>query len=60
MSEIENLLNDIEKLRKNLYNLINEKNVNLADSEIIAASEMLDVAITKYTEIIEKKTNPHD
>lgn len=57
MSEINNLLNDIEKLRENLYKLINEKNVNLVDPEIISASEMLNAVITKYTEIIDKKVN---
>jgi len=57
MSEINNLLNDIEKLRENLYNLITDKNVNLADPDIISASEMLNAAITKYTEILNKKAN---
>lgn len=56
MSEIQNLLNDIERLRENLYNLIEEKNDDLADSEIISASQMLNVAITKYNEILLKKT----
>jgi len=57
MNELEALLNDIEKLRQNLYKLINEKNLNLADSEIISASELLNAAITKYIEIIDKKAN---
>ncbi len=57
MNEINDLLNDIEKLRKNLHDLINEKNVNLADPEIISASQILNAAITKYTEIIEKKAS---
>jgi hypothetical protein len=55
MSELNNLLNDIEKLRENLYNLINDKNFDLADLEIISASQMLNAAITKYNEIIIKK-----
>lgn len=57
MSEMENLLSDIEKLRKNLYNLINESNVDLSDPDIVSASEMLNAAITKYNEIINKKAN---
>lgn len=56
MSEINNLLNDIEKLRLNLHNLIDEKNIDLSDPEIISASEMLNAAITKYAEIIGKKS----
>ncbi|OPX43839.1 Spo0E like sporulation regulatory protein [Ruminiclostridium hungatei] len=56
MSELNNLMNDIEKLRKKLHDLINEKNVDLADPEIITASQMLNAAITKYTEIISNKT----
>ena len=56
MTELEALLNDIEKLRQNLYNLIN-KNSNLEDPEIISASQILNVAITKYNEIVIKKMN---
>lgn len=56
MSEIENLINDINKLKSNLDNLINNKNFNLKDSEIIAASKILNAAITKYNELINEKT----
>ena len=56
MTELEALLNDIEKLRQNLNNLIN-KNSNLEDPEIISASQILNVAITKYNEIVIKKMN---
>ncbi len=52
MSELNNLLNDIEKLRINLNKLIDEKNTNLIDPEIITASQILNAAITKYNEII--------
>ncbi len=55
MSELQNLLNDIEKLRQNLHDLINKEGINLSDLEILTASEMLNAAITKYTEIIIKK-----
>lgn len=52
MTEIEYLLEDIEKLRKNLEELISDKKSNLQDPEIIAASQILNAAITKYNEII--------
>ena len=55
MSEIKDLLTDIEKLRENLIKLIESKENNLQDPEIIAASEILNAAITKYTEFIKKK-----
>jgi CRISPR/Cas system-associated endoribonuclease Cas2 len=55
MTELEYLLEDIEKLRQNLYKLINEKQANLVDAEIISASQMLNAALTKYNEIITKK-----
>lgn len=55
MSEINNLMNDIESLRKNLYEMINKKNVNLSDPDVVTASEMLNAAILKYIEIINKK-----
>ncbi|MDD2190101.1 MAG: aspartyl-phosphate phosphatase Spo0E family protein [Eubacteriales bacterium] len=57
MTEIEYLLDDIEKLRKTLNDLIAEKGSNLQDPEIIAASQVLNAAITKYTEVISKNVN---
>lgn len=55
LSELRDLLNDIEKLRKNLMLLIQEKHSNLKDPEIIAASQILNAAITKYNEFIKDK-----
>lgn len=55
MTELEALLQDIEKLRQNLYKLMNEKGTELIDEEIVSASEMLNTAITKYNEIVLKK-----
>ncbi|SCG83681.1 hypothetical protein DW1_2115 [Proteiniborus sp. DW1] len=55
MPELNDLLNDIEKLRKNLIKLIEEKENNLQDPDIIAASQILNAAITKYNEFIKSK-----
>lgn len=56
MNEIENLLEDIERLRKKLQDLVAAKNFNLQDAEILAASQILNAAITKYNEVISKVT----
>lgn len=56
MDELRMLLQDIEKLRNNLYKLIDDKNANLQDPEVISASQILNAAITKYNEIVERKT----
>jgi hypothetical protein len=56
MDEIKALLQDIEKLRNILNKYIVDKSANLQDPEIISASQMLNAAINKYNEIIEKKT----
>jgi vacuolar-type H+-ATPase subunit D/Vma8 len=54
MNTLQDLLDDIEKLRQNLHNLINENNINLSEPEIISASQTLDSAISKYNEIVNK------
>lgn len=56
MDELKELLQDIEKLRNNLYKLIDAKNANLLDPEVISASQILNAAIVKYNQIMEKKT----
>lgn len=55
MSEIDNLLNDIKKLNKNLEALIDLKNGNLLEPEVLAASQMLNVAIVEYNKIVQRK-----
>lgn len=55
--ELDQLLNDIEKLRKKLHEHIDMKHINLQDSEILVASEELDKAITYYFDLLLKK-NP--
>lgn len=56
MDEIKILLQDIEKLRNILNKYIIDKNANLQDPEVISASQMLNAAINKYNEIIDKTT----
>lgn len=53
MSEIKEIKEQIEKLRINLHKLIDEKN-DLLDPDVVAASQMLDVVLNKYNEIINK------
>lgn len=55
MSEIEELIKDIDKLKKNLNKLIEKKSFNLQDPEIIEASQELNDVITKYNNLIAKK-----
>ena len=55
MTEIQKLLYDIEILRKNLEELIDKKQANLQDPDIIAASQILNSAISKYSEFILRK-----
>ncbi len=54
MTEIELLLEDVEKLRKILHALIAEKGSNLSDPEILAASHSLNAAITEYNKMFSK------
>lgn len=55
MNEIEDLLKDIEILRGQLEYLISEKSGNLVDSEVIAASKILNAALNKYNNLIYEK-----
>lgn len=55
MREIEDLLKDISISRDKLERLINEHEGNLIDPEVVAASEVLNAALNKYNEIIDKK-----
>lgn len=55
MSELKELLYDIEKLRKNLHDIINQKGVNLTDPEVISASQILNAAIIKYNDFMSRK-----
>lgn len=55
MSEIDELIKDIDNLKENLNELIERKNFNLQDPEIIKASQELNKVITKYNNLITKK-----
>lgn len=55
LTEIEDLLKDVEILRDKLLELINEKNGDLLDAEVISASKILNAALNEYNKFIEKK-----
>lgn len=55
MTDIDKLMKDIENLRNNLHEVINRKQADLQDSEVISASKMLNEAITRYNDILSKK-----
>ena len=54
--EIEEILTQIEALRKRLNTLIQEKDT-LLDPEIVVASQKLDSALNEYGKIAKRKTN---
>lgn len=60
MSEIKRLINDIEKLRESLSNLIHEKEGDLLDKDVLNASKMLNVLIVEYNKIIDEKLAKHE
>ncbi|HEY5561033.1 MAG TPA: aspartyl-phosphate phosphatase Spo0E family protein [Clostridiaceae bacterium] len=53
--EINNLLEDIEIMRSKLECLINEKQGNLIDNEVVSASKVLNTTLNKYNKIIENE-----
>jgi hypothetical protein len=55
MSELEELLKDVEILRNNLEYLINEKQGNLVDPEVVSASKILNAALNQYNKFINEK-----
>lgn len=55
MSEVEDLLKDVDILREKLEYLINEKQGNLVDPEVVAASKILNAALNQYNKFIEEK-----
>jgi Spo0E like sporulation regulatory protein len=57
MSELDELLKDIDILREQLERLINEKQGNLVDQEVVAASKVLNAALNQYNKFIYEKLN---
>jgi hypothetical protein len=55
LSELRELLKDIEKLRDTLHKLIEQKGEDLQDPEVISSSEILNAAVSKYNEMIRRK-----
>lgn len=57
MSEIEELLADINKLRENLHQLIERHGFDLNDAEVLEASKNLNTAIVNYNVFLKDKIN---
>ncbi len=57
MNEIEDLLKDVDILREQLNSLINKKQGNLQDPEVITASKILNAALNQYNKLIGEKLN---
>lgn len=56
MREVEAIVFEIEKLRKELNRMINEKR-SFTDFEIIEMSRQLDIALNKYNELVRSSEN---
>jgi hypothetical protein len=55
LSQIEDLLIDVEILRGKLINLIDKKQGNLVDFEVINSSKILDETLNQYNQALEEK-----
>ncbi|GKU23756.1 aspartyl-phosphate phosphatase Spo0E family protein [Clostridium folliculivorans] len=55
MAELEDLLKDIDKLRESLQSLIEKKQWNLVDAEVVAASKALNFALNQYNKFLQEK-----
>jgi hypothetical protein len=55
LSEIEDLLKDIETLRDNLQQLIKQKQGNLIDKDVVSASKILNAALNQYNKFLKEK-----
>ena len=55
MSEIEDLLKDVEILREQMEELIEKHKGNLTDLEVVAASKILNAALNQYNNFIKEK-----
>ncbi|GFZ30711.1 hypothetical protein CSC2_12370 [Clostridium zeae] len=55
MAELEDLLKDIDKLRERLQFLIEKKQWNLVDDEVVTASKALNFALNQYNKFLKEK-----
>lgn len=55
LSEIEDLLKDVEILREQMEELIEKHKGNLTDLEVVAASKILNAALNQYNNFIKEK-----
>ncbi len=55
MSEIEDLLKDVEILREKLLYLIDKKQGNLIDEEVVSMSKVLNAALNEYNKVLAEK-----
>jgi hypothetical protein len=55
MSELEKLMIDINKLRENLYRVIEQRGYDLNDPEVMEASKHLNKIIVNYNTMLKDK-----
>ena len=55
MSEIEDLMKDVEVLREKLLYIIEKKQGNLVDEEVVSISKILNAALNQYNKVLEEK-----
>lgn len=51
LARLQNLINQIDKTKINLYKLVEERKWNLLDSEVIRLSQLLDELLLEYHQI---------
>lgn len=55
MSELKLLITDIDKLREDLYKIIEKRGYDLNDPEVLEASKNLNLAIAGYNTLLKDK-----
>ena len=55
MSEIEDLLKDVEILREKLLYIIDKNQGNLVDAKVVSISKILNGALNQYNRVLEEK-----
>lgn len=55
MTELEDLMKDIEILRDKLQLLIKQKHGDLIDPDVVAASKILNAALNQYNKLLGEK-----